>query len=223
MPSNWLVIARLVVATLLGGIIGLQRESVNRPAGFRTHVLVSVGSALVMLVSIYGFNAETMGGRFSDPARLAAQVVSGIGFLGAGTILKEGSSVRGLTTAASLWVVAGVGLAVGSGFYLGAVVTTVIVFLALSAFANLDDRLLHRAKYQTVIVDVVNRPGQLGAIGEFLGAHNISIRSVYVHNQDENESVRLKMFLQLPIDCQLEEIMAGLASVDGVLAVTPRR
>ena len=110
------MILRLIVATLFGGLIGLERESHKRPAGFRTHILVCIGSALVMMISQYAF-LEFSGKLGYDPGRIAAQVISGIGFLGAGTILREGSTIKGLTTAASLWVVAGIGLAVGTGFY----------------------------------------------------------------------------------------------------------
>ncbi|MCT4543761.1 MAG: MgtC/SapB family protein [Vallitalea sp.] len=117
---------RLVIACLLGGVIGFERENSNRPAGLRTHILVTVGSTLIMLISINGFDGN------SDPARLAAQVVSGIGFLGAGTILVQGKSIYGLTTAASLWVCAGIGLAIGTGSYFEAVITVVIVMISLS-------------------------------------------------------------------------------------------
>ena len=109
---DWQMIMRLFLAALLGGIVGMERGSGDRPAGLRTHVLVCTGSALIMLVSIYAFDPQTY---TRDPGRIAAQVVSGIGFLGAGTILHEGLTVRGLTTAASLWMVAAIGLAIGSG------------------------------------------------------------------------------------------------------------
>ena len=130
--SSFLVstILRLILACLFGGIIGYEREHVHRPAGFRTHLLVCVGSALVMITSEYIYYAFASKVNV-DPARLGAQVISGIGFLGAGTIIKEGISVKGLTTAASLWTVSCVGLAVGIGFYTGALISTVIVFLAL--------------------------------------------------------------------------------------------
>lgn len=105
------IIIRLVLSSVLGGLIGIEREVNNRPAGLRTHVLVTVGSALIMLISIDGFS--NLPNRLGDPARLAAQVVSGIGFLGAGTIMRTGNNINGLTTAASLWVSAGLGLAVG--------------------------------------------------------------------------------------------------------------
>ncbi|MDF2988017.1 MAG: putative rane protein [Eubacterium sp.] len=124
------MILRLLAACLLGGIIGFEREHVHRPAGLRTHILVCVGSALVMITSefiYYHYSSHVN----VDPARLGAQVISGIGFLGAGTIIKEGISVKGLTTAASLWAVSCVGIAVGIGFYSGAIIATVIIFLIL--------------------------------------------------------------------------------------------
>src|SRR5690554_77862 len=107
----------------------------GRPAGFRTHILVSVGSSLIMIISAYAFGGTAAG---YDPGRIAAQVVSGIGFLGAGTIMREGANVRGLTTAASLWTVAGIGLAVGSGFYFAAIVATILVVLTLVLLNKLE-------------------------------------------------------------------------------------
>ncbi|MFA5388943.1 MAG: MgtC/SapB family protein [Candidatus Omnitrophota bacterium] len=125
------VVSRLLAAAALGGVIGFEREKHSRRmAGFRTHILVSVGSALIMLVSMHIFDIYT-GKVAVDPARIAAGVVTGIGFLGAGTIIRSGESVRGLTTAASLWTVSGIGLAVGCGFYTAACVTAAIAFAAL--------------------------------------------------------------------------------------------
>jgi len=133
------VFVRLLLAAFFGGLVGWEREIAGRAAGFRTHILVSMGAALVMLTSIelfrqYGERTEV------DPTRMAAQVVSGIGFLGAGTIFRAKASIRGLTTAASLWTVAGVGLAVGSGFYLGAIITTMVVLVVLFALTKLEPR-----------------------------------------------------------------------------------
>ena len=131
MYAELIEVMRLIAAALLGGVIGLERQQRHKSAGLRTHILVSLGSCLVMLIS-YKLYAGVQGLTNADPARLAAQVVSGIGFLGAGTIMKEGLTIKGLTTAASLWVVAGVGLAVGAGYYVGAVTTTVLSVLALT-------------------------------------------------------------------------------------------
>jgi len=112
-------VIKMVLTVFFSGLIGYEREHSHRPAGFRTHILVAVGSTLVMMTSGYVFS-EYEGLTSFDPTRLGAQVISGIGFLGAGTILREGFSVKGLTTAASLWAVSCIGLAVGAGYYLGA-------------------------------------------------------------------------------------------------------
>jgi putative Mg2+ transporter-C (MgtC) family protein len=125
---------RLALAALLGGLIGVERELREREAGLRTHLLVSLGSALFTIVGAYGFHAFLDSGATvvrADPTRIAAQIVTGIGFLGAGAIIRQGLSVRGLTTAATLWVVAAVGLAAGAGYYSAAVITTGIVLVAL--------------------------------------------------------------------------------------------
>jgi len=131
MLTDTQVVLRLLLAAALGGIIGFEREKHNRRmAGFRTHILVSIGSALIMLVSIYIFEIYA-GKAVVDPSRIAAGVVTGIGFLGAGTIIRSGESVRGLTTAASLWTVSGIGLAVGCGFYIAGWATAIIAFTTL--------------------------------------------------------------------------------------------
>lgn len=137
---DFLVIAlRLVLACALGGIVGFEREYKHRPAGFRTHILVCVGSALVMITSEFIFRKYS-GQVNMDPARLGAQVISGIGFLGAGTIIREGASIKGLTTAASLWAVACVGIAAGIGFYEGAIAATILIFTALRVLKRFEGR-----------------------------------------------------------------------------------
>ena len=136
---------RLGAAFVLGSIVGLERERQPRPAGLRTHMLVCVGSALVIIVSTYGFNdvvAES--GVVLDPSRIAAQVVTGIGFIGAGTIIANPDKVRGLTTAASLRAVAGIGLAAGAGLYGPAIAATVLVMIILVPFKYVEGWLFHR-------------------------------------------------------------------------------
>jgi putative Mg2+ transporter-C (MgtC) family protein len=122
---------RVAVAAGLGGAVGLERELREREAGFRTHLLVSVGSCLFTLVSAYGFAEFASSGSSIDPTRIAAQIVTGVGFLGAGAIIRQGFSVRGLTTAATLWVVAAIGMASGAGYYSAAVITTALVLFSL--------------------------------------------------------------------------------------------
>ena len=123
-------IFRLLLSVVLSGLIGLERESHGREAGLRTHILVGIGATLIMLTSVYISKQYGLGNP-ADPGRVAAGVVTGIGFIGAGTIIRFRASVRGLTTAASLWVTAGIGLAIGSGFYLGALITTALILFAL--------------------------------------------------------------------------------------------
>ncbi len=137
------LILRLGTAAFLGSVIGLDRQRLDKAAGLRTHMLVSVGSALVMIVSAYGFDRVIQPGRVVlDPSRVAAQVVSGIGFLGAGTIVVRKMSVHGLTTAASIWTVAAVGLAAGGALYIAAISTTTIMVFVLAVVKPLEDRLL---------------------------------------------------------------------------------
>lgn len=126
------VVFRILLAVCLGALIGLEREHAHRPAGLRTHILVCVGSCLVMLTSEFIYSYYHQFSPNMDIARLGAQVISGVGFLGAGTIIRNGSSVKGLTTAASIWVVACIGLATGMGFYFGATIASIIIFLCLA-------------------------------------------------------------------------------------------
>lgn len=126
---------RLLLAVILGGIIGLEREYHERPAGLRTHILVSLGAALTMMVSIYGF------GDLSDPARLAAQVIPGIGFIGAGAIMRDGGDIKGITTAATLWIATMIGLAVGNGYYFGAILATVISIVVLTYLRSVEKKI----------------------------------------------------------------------------------
>ncbi|MBF0252499.1 MAG: MgtC/SapB family protein [Candidatus Omnitrophica bacterium] len=128
--STLSIIVRIVISAVLGGIIGFERERHKRDAGIRTHMLVCLGSSLFMIVSTL-MSIEYKEAGMVDPSRIASGVVTGIGFLGAGTLLRYGSSIRGLTTAASIWVVSAIGLAVGAGFFIPGVVTTVVVMIVL--------------------------------------------------------------------------------------------
>lgn len=147
MLSNWEMVARLLLAAGLGSLIGAERERLIWAAGLRTHMLVCTGACLFMLVSAYGF-AQVTGGYhvILDPSRVAAQVVSGIGFLGAGSILLRGDVVRGLTTAASLWSVAAIGLAVGGGLYVASAAATIIILVILAGIKPLEERFQGRYK-----------------------------------------------------------------------------
>ncbi len=132
---------RLAIAFILGGIIGLEREKKGARAGLRTHILVCMGSSLIMLTSLYVF--EIYEGRgVVDPARIAAGVVTGIGFLGAGTIIRSSERIKGLTTAASVWISAAIGLAVGCGYISAAIITTAIVYFSLSILKRIEKEVI---------------------------------------------------------------------------------
>lgn len=135
---QWAFVGQLLLAALLGGLIGLEREAGRRPAGMRTFMLVTVGSTLFTILSIHAFPTET---GVRDSARVAAQIVSGIGFLGVGTIWRSQNAVKGLTTAAGLWVAAAIGMAVGSGYGLLAAATTVLVLIILAVLRRVEKRL----------------------------------------------------------------------------------
>lgn len=138
--SGFTIFMRLVLACILGGIIGLEREKRKRAAGLRTHILVCMGSSLIMMVSIFMFE-KFKGSTVIDPGRIAAGVITGIGFLGAGTIIRSAQSVRGLTTAATIWVSAGIGLATGCGFYSAAIWAALFSLLALILLRRIENKL----------------------------------------------------------------------------------
>ncbi len=211
--SSWLQVGesaiRLVLAMVLGGVIGWQRESADKPAGFRTHILVCVGAALYTLVSAVGFF-----GTGADPARVASNVVVGIGFLGAGTIWRTGVTVQGLTTAASLWTVAAIGVAAGIGYYVGAIFTTVIVVAVLTFFKVFEVRIPRRG-LGTLIMVMADRPGQLGKIGTALGAFGVNIEHVEM-SQRTGDRVLLEMAIRLPPRVSRHELLVALGDVEGV-------
>jgi putative Mg2+ transporter-C (MgtC) family protein len=142
------VFARLVLSLILGSLVGLERELHRRTAGLRTHILVSMGSCLIMLTSLYVFAIYKERVPL-DPTRIAAGVITGIGFLGAGAIMRERAGVKGLTTAASLWVVAAVGLAVGCGFYSAAIFSTVLTLVVLLVLRNVEGIILDKEAQKT--------------------------------------------------------------------------
>ena len=143
MPVELEMALRILLATALGGVIGFQRERLDKPAGFRTHILIAAGAALFTVVSIMGFEAD-------DTARVAAGIVAGIGFLGAGSIIRRGNHVEGLTTAATIWAVAGIGMAAGAGLYIIAV-TAAVIFLVVLLLPRIPAN--HREDNQTEKTD----------------------------------------------------------------------
>lgn len=219
MISEIEIVKRLILSAILGGLIGVEREVNNRPAGLRTHILVTLGSTLVMLVSIDGLHRDG-GAILSDPYRLAAQVVSGIGFLGAGTIMRTGNSINGLTTAASLWVSAGIGLAIGTGYYLGGIVTAAIVLITLMSLGVIERGFLRR-KYNTFEVIGRNRPGLVGDVGTLFGENHISIKDISVVSSEEgiNGLMEVHYIVKLPSKFKLDCFENQICEIKGVKSV----
>ena len=212
---------RLALAAVLGGLIGVERELREREAGLRTHLLVAVGSALFTIVGAYGFHAFLESGANvvrADPTRIAAQIVTGIGFLGAGAIIRQGLSVRGLTTAATLWVVAAVGLAAGAGYYSAAVITTGLVLMALYPLRIAAYRILHRFRPEDGRLLVELPAGQApGGIIDEIERAGAQIQAIDV--SQEGDRRRLELDVQLPRDMQAPRLVARIADVEHVAAV----
>lgn len=213
--ETWEMVLRLVLAAVLGALIGVERQSLSRPAGLKTYTLVCVGSALVMIVSIQMF-VEYRHWVSADPGRIAAQVVSGIGFLGAGTIMREGVSIKGLTTAAGLWVVACIGLAVGSGMYVAAIITTVIILAVLLYFFKMEDYFTGLRAYKGIVMIVRDRPGQIGIIGSILGNMDVHIKSISISPTDEDGRLEVELLMDLPADLPVEKVIEELGQMDGL-------
>lgn len=220
MISNTDIAIRLLASALLGSLIGFERERLLWAAGVRTHMLVSVGSALLIIVSAYGFtNATQMPHVVLDPSRVAAQVVSGIGFLGAGSILLRGQVVKGLTTAASIWSVAAIGLASGAGLYFAAGLATAIILLILVGIKPLEEA--YRARVQSAVVKVSAERGALDpeAIKKQLGLRGGQIRRMTaVPGDDDLDLVTLNLVKVSQRDIRMAA--ARLKDAPGVQEVT---
>ncbi|MDQ0878691.1 putative Mg2+ transporter-C (MgtC) family protein [Paenibacillus sp. V4I3] len=177
--SYWELTLRIFAAATMGGVIGFEREWSNHAAGLRTHILVCIGSAAIMLLSIYGFNqfVDETNVRI-DPARLAAQVITGIGFLGAGAIMRNGSTVSGLTTAASIWVVAAIGLCVGAGFFYCAILATFMVLVSLFVLNKWEKHVFRFRKNQDVVIRIHDRMGTLDKISTLFVEQGIQVINV---------------------------------------------
>lgn len=216
--STYEIIFKLSLACILGALIGLERESLNRPAGLRTYTLVCVGSALAMVVSIdiYLQYYHTVN---ADPGRIAAQVVSGIGFLGAGTIMREGATVRGLTTAAGLWVVACIGLAVGSGMYIPAVVTTVLILFVLIYFVKVEEKITGMRDYKGLLMVVEDGPGRVGRIGSVLGDLCVLIKNIQLNRVEDTDDLEIELLLQLPPNLTIDEVIEELSKTKGLRSI----
>jgi putative Mg2+ transporter-C (MgtC) family protein len=200
--SDGELLLRLGLTVVLCGAIGLEREARGQVAGLRTHVLVGLGSALFTLVSAYAF-IDPDEARRVDPTRISAQIVTGIGFLGAGTIIRQGLTVRGLTTAASLWIVAAVGMASGAGYYLGAAATTAAVLVSLIGFRQIRPLLLSRLRTDFVLLEVeMEEQGEFEPVLAALGRRGVRVEAM--DSAREQGLLGFRLELEVPPTAQLE-------------------
>lgn len=210
---GWEAILRLLLAMIMGGLIGLEREFVNRPAGFRTHTLVCLGSALIMVTGEHLFKTYHQLVNL-DPARLGAQVVSGIGFLGAGTIMNDGHRVRGLTTAASLWVVGCVGLAVGAGFYTGAIAAFVLAYFTLIFLKRFERLFEKKGGVLKIAMTIVDAPGQIAKVTDVMGKFKVQIKDIKIEGTD-GDYMDVVFSISLPPIMDKNTFTAELKRVEG--------
>ncbi len=221
----WDLTLRLAMATILGSLVGLERERLDRAAGLRTHALVCVASALMMIVSTYGFPLPPEGveGVF-DPGRIAAQVVSGIGFLGAGVIIFRDNTVRGLTTAATLWAVAGVGLAAGGGLYVVAVIATAFMLLIQAGLKPVERRFFQKhAQLHRVVLEVDHNADVLEGIQFATNETPVRLRSMeFDHNRTGTlDTIELSLMADQQQD--ILDLISRLRKIATVRHITYKR
>jgi len=219
------IMLRIFIALILSGIIGFEREFKNHSAGFRTHILVGIGSCLVMLLSQYGFEPildkyeGVVNVRF-DPSRIASYVISGIGFLGAGTIIVYGGTIRGLTTAASIWAVAGLGLVVGVGMYAMAIFTTLVILLSLIFLNNIERRIVKG--HSSNLIEIVAIHGvEVNNILSIIEKYELVIKNVEIIKSENN--VR-NIYIKIERDDTLDfvRLFAEISSIDKVINISER-
>ncbi len=214
-------VLRLGLATLLGALVGLERERLERAAGIRTHAIVALGAALIMLVSMYGFS-DVLGPDQRvelDVSRVAAQVVSGIGFLGAGVIIFRKSAVRGLTTAASVWAVAGLGLACGGGLFAAAGVTTALILTLQIVLRPIEQRIFSHHRDHRLELRVQRGAGSLAGIEAAIAHAGVSIESLRVRPASGGSEDRVEIALGPVADAQAATLLDQLRALEGTRLV----
>jgi putative Mg2+ transporter-C (MgtC) family protein len=225
------VILRLILAIIVGGLIGYEREYKNRPAGFRTHILVCLGATVISMIQLYSIQETTnmiiqypvlASALKADIGRLGAQVITGVGFLGAGTIMHDKGSVKGLTTAASLWVVACIGLGVGLGYYFLTVASTIAVFLILVTLKQVEVRFFQKAKVEKFEVQYINKVELVTHMEEYFSSKNIKVQNIEFELEEEEDSIyKTSLYtVRIPRHIKTSEVIRDLCFYEGIVKVT---
>lgn len=221
------VLLRTFLAVILGGLIGYERQTKQRPAGFRTHILVCLGSMTVMLLSEIMFNKYyALYNITLDPTRMGAQVISGIGFLGAGSIMRSGHNIKGLTTAAGLWSVAAIGLVIGAGFYLVAIIISLVLYIILFSLNKVSLDLNRHGNILEMKITLINKPKTLGLINIALAKYNAKILDMSFVNElddiDNDDIIVVNIVSKLDpaiYNSERETILNTIRLIDGVTDV----
>jgi putative Mg2+ transporter-C (MgtC) family protein len=213
--SPYTAAVRLGLSLLLGAAVGLNREYKRKPAGIRTHVLISVGSTLFMLVSIY---VPILSGG-GDLTRIAAQVVSGVGFLGAGVIMRQGLNVKGLNTAASIWIVAAIGLAVGAGMYVVSVLTTAAALFTLVILDWVEKRFFSGDRQKVLLLSLKSTRFDIDDVNAILSAHGIEASDVDLVRSIQKKETQVRMLIGIPRNVRIETLTRELGKLKDVVKI----
>lgn len=216
-PDQIEYILRILLAAVLGAMIGYERKNRLKEAGVRTHMIVCLGSALMMVISKYGFEDVIEAGRSVDASRIAAQVVTGIGFLGAGMIFIRKQIVTGLTTAAGIWAVAGIGMSIGAGMYLVGIVAAFMVFIA-QVFLYTHSDFLHIPAAEAIEIRVRESPGVLEKVREIFTSRNIDVLSIKFEKTNQGV-MSIDLMVKLPRSFKVDELMGMFSDLDYVISV----
>jgi putative Mg2+ transporter-C (MgtC) family protein len=216
MISETQIILRILLGAALGAVIGFERERDNQPAGLRTHMILVIGATLAMVLSVNLGYLFARPGTPADPARLAAQVISGLGVLGAGAILRYGFNVKGLTTATSLWTMAIVGLAVGAGYYLVGVITTALMLLVLGLLNVIENRFVRTSVSRYISLQADYRKGVVKAIRQLVNEFTDNLLSFTIQKHVKNKRIRIQIVARIHKDQTLEDLVDALSDIEGV-------
>jgi putative Mg2+ transporter-C (MgtC) family protein len=228
------VVIRLVLAVVVGGLIGYERESKNRPAGFRTHILVCLGAAITSMIQLYSIqdtmniillHPELQNALKADIGRLGAAVITGVGFLGAGTIMHEKGSIKGLTTAASIWIVACIGLAAGLGYYTLTILSTICVFIVLVFFKNIEAKIFKNTKIIKIEIQYGNKKNMVEKLEQYFDGMEIKVKNIefLIDDEDEDENLHYSttMYTVLaPKHIRSSEVVQKLCTLEEIYKAT---
>lgn len=219
MVSEKQIILRILVGAILGGVIGFERERHDQPAGLRTHMILVIGSTLAMILSVNLGHIYARENLPFDPARLAAQVISGIGFLGAGAILRYGNNVKGLTTATSLWTMAIVGLAVGAGYYLVSVVATALMLGVLTLLNMIENRFVRSIVSRLIIIEAGYRKGLVRTIRETIAQHCERQMNFNAQRDVKSNRLRISTLARFANNEPIEMLIDSLYEIDEIESI----